>query len=78
MRGIYRLVILAEELSPFLFGQTPQNDLRIIWFLGMDRLGGHGASLRPGTDRAGGKMQHDEEQRVPGPRTGQTSAQLTP
>jgi hypothetical protein len=47
MRGIYRLVILAEELSAFLFGQIPQNDLGIIWFLGINRLGGHSASLRP-------------------------------
>jgi hypothetical protein len=67
MRGIYGLVILAEELSAFLLRQVPQDDLRIIWFLGIDKLGDHDGSLRSGTDSAGGKMRHHEAKRVPGP-----------
>lgn len=48
MRSIHSLVILAEELSPLLFGQVPQNDLRILWILGMHQLSGQGVSLRAG------------------------------
>jgi YVTN family beta-propeller protein len=48
MRGVYCLVILAEELSAFMFGQFPQDDLRIVRFLGIYRLGRHNLSLRPG------------------------------
>jgi hypothetical protein len=60
-------VILTEELSAFPFRQIPQNDLRIIRFLGIERLSGHSASLRPGTDSVRGKTQHEEEQWAPRP-----------
>jgi hypothetical protein len=48
MRSIHSLVILAEELTPLLLGQVPQNDLGILWILDMHRLSGHDVSLRAG------------------------------
>ncbi len=33
MRGVYSLVVLAEELGAFLLGQVPENDLGIIRIL---------------------------------------------
>jgi len=54
MRSVHSLVILAEELGALLFGQVPQHDLGIIWILSVDRLGGHGVTLRPG-DRIPGR-----------------------
>ena len=53
MRSIHGLVILAEELSPLLLGQVPQNDLGIFWILDMHRLSGHGVSLRSGYRMSG-------------------------
>jgi hypothetical protein len=72
MRGIYRIVVLPEKLGALLLGQIPQDGLRIIRLLGIDRLGDHGVSLRPDTDRTGGEMQHDEEQWVPEPGSART------
>jgi hypothetical protein len=33
MRGVYSLVVLAEELGAFLLGQVPENSLGVIRIL---------------------------------------------
>jgi hypothetical protein len=48
MSGVHSVVILAQELGAFAFGQVPEDDLGVIWILGVDRLSGHAPSLRPG------------------------------
>jgi hypothetical protein len=50
MRCVHGLVVLAEELAAFLLRQVPENDLRIIRILELNRLSGHASNLHPGSD----------------------------
>ena len=44
------LVVLAEELAAFLLRKVPENDLRIIWILYLNWLGGHASNVHRGPD----------------------------
>ena len=48
MRGVYGVVVLAQELGAFLLGQVPENNLRVIRVVNLDRLGGHAIQITPG------------------------------
>ena len=51
MRGVYSLVVLAEELGAFLLRQVPWNNLRVIRILNLDWLGGHAIQRTTGPGR---------------------------
>ena len=48
MRGVYSLVVLAEELGAFPLGPVPENDLGVIRILVLGQLGGHATEVTPG------------------------------
>jgi hypothetical protein len=50
MRRLHRLLVLAEELTALPLRQVPENDLRVIRILDLNRLSGHTANLQRGPD----------------------------
>jgi hypothetical protein len=48
MRGVYSLLVLAEELGAFPLGQVPENDLGVIRILVLGQFGGHATEVTPG------------------------------
>ena len=51
MRSVHGIVVLPEELSAFLLGQVPENNLRVVRILDLDRLDGHAIKPTPGPGR---------------------------
>jgi len=49
-RRVHGVLVLAEELAPFLLRQVPENDLRIIRILCLNLLSGHASNLHRGPD----------------------------
>jgi hypothetical protein len=49
-RRVHGVPVLPEKLFPLLLRQVPENNLRIIWVLWLNLLGGHSSKLHRSSD----------------------------